>query len=105
VDELRAAVALAQHVEAAVGGDGVQPGPQRGAALELLEPAPGGQQRLLQQVLGVLERAEDPVAVQLQLAAVGAGQLGKRALVAALGAGEAVAAQQLGVGHLSHLIA
>jgi hypothetical protein len=47
VHGLRAAVALAQRVEAAVGGDRVQPGAQRGAALELLQAPPGRQRRLL----------------------------------------------------------
>jgi hypothetical protein len=55
------------------------------ATLEASEPAPGRQQRLLQQVLGVLDRAEDPVAVQLQLAAAGIDQLAERLLVARAG--------------------
>ena len=68
---------VAQRVQAAVGRDRVQPGAQRRASLELLEPAPGRQQRLLEQVLGVLQRAEDPVAVELELAPVGLGQLAR----------------------------
>jgi hypothetical protein len=36
----------------------------------------------LHQVLGILHRAEDAVAVQLQLAAVAFGELSKRLLVA-----------------------
>ena len=38
--------------------------------------------RVLQRALGVLERAEHPVAVQLQLAAMGLGDLPERLAVA-----------------------
>ncbi len=79
---VRPAGVVAQRVEAAVGGDPVQPGAQRGAALEARQPAPGGQQRLLDEVLGVLHRAEDPVAVHLQLAPVRVGQGPEGLLVA-----------------------
>src|SRR5471030_479752 len=51
------------RVEAPVGGDPVEPGAQRGASLETSKALPGGQQRVLQGVLGVLERSEHPVAV------------------------------------------
>jgi len=64
----------AQGVEAPVGGDLVQPGADRGASLEPAEPLPGGQQRVLDSVLGVLERSEHSVAVDLQLPAVMLGQ-------------------------------
>ena len=65
----RAALEL---VQAGVGRDPVEPGLDRRAALEALEPAPGAQQRLLHDVLGVLGRAEHPVAVDLEGAAVAA---------------------------------
>ena len=39
-------------------------------------------QRLLQRVLSVLHRAEDPIAVELKLASVGVGQLAERLLLA-----------------------
>ena len=77
-----AAPARTQGVERAVGGDPVQPGADRRPLLELLEAAPGGEQRLLQQVLGVLRRADDPVDVQLELTPVRVGQLAERRLVA-----------------------
>ncbi len=70
-------------VQAGVGGDRVEPRAQRAAALEPREPAPRAQQRLLQRVLGVVHRAQHPVAVGVQLAAVGLDQCGERALVAA----------------------
>src|SRR5262249_9387465 len=51
------------------------------------EPAkalPGGQQRVLHGVLGVLEGSEHPVAMHLQLAAVLIGQLAERVAVSGL---------------------
>ncbi len=89
--------AVAQRVQAAVAGYPVQPRAQRGALLEVGQPAPGGQQRLLHHVLGVLDRAEDAVAVHLQLAPVRVGQLAERLLVALAGA------VQGGLGHGSIL--
>jgi hypothetical protein len=73
--------AAPQRVQAGVGGDLVQPGPEPGAALEAPAPPPGAQEGLLDQVLGLLERAEHPVAVDVQLAAVAPDQLGERRLV------------------------
>jgi hypothetical protein len=54
-----------QRVEAPVGNDPVGPGADRGASLEPSEALPGGQQGVLEGVLGVLEGAEHPVAVHL----------------------------------------
>nr|BFE69445.1 hypothetical protein GCM10020092_027460 [Actinoplanes digitatis] len=59
--------ALGEQVQAGVGGDPVQPGPERRPALEGLPPPPGAQERLLHGVLGVLERPQHPVAVHVQL--------------------------------------
>ena len=95
----RPAAAVAQRVQAAVGGDPVQPGAQRRAPSKLLEPAPGGEQRLLQQVLGVLHRAEHAVAVQLELAPVGVGELAKRVLVACAARGVGTSTLIALVGH------
>ena len=50
--------------------DPVEPRADRAAALEPRQPAPGAQQRVLQRVLGVLGRAEHPVAVRVELAPV-----------------------------------
>ena len=60
---LRAAPAGTKRIERAVGRDAVQPGANRRAPLEPLETAPRGEQRLLEQVLGVLRRADDPIDV------------------------------------------
>jgi hypothetical protein len=70
-----------QRVQAAVGRDPVEPGAHGGPALERLEVPPGREQRLLHHVLGVLQRTEDAVAVQLQLAPAEFGELAKRLLV------------------------
>ena len=56
----------------------------RAATLEPRQPAPGGQQRLLHRLVGVVQRAEHPVAVPSELAAVTGDQLGERLLVAGL---------------------
>ena len=61
----RASVGRAERVEAPVGGDPIQPCADRGAFLETCEALPGGQQRVLKGVLGVLQRSEHPVAVHL----------------------------------------
>jgi len=53
------------RVEAPVGGDAVEPGADRGAALEPSEALPGGKQRVLEGVLGILEGSEHAVAVHL----------------------------------------
>jgi hypothetical protein len=56
----------------------------RSDARILGEPAdapPGGQHRLLDDVLGVGQRSEHPVAVHLQLPPVGLGQLPERLAV------------------------
>jgi len=61
-----------QRAEAGVGGDAVQPGAQRGPLRVVpVGRPPGPQQRLLDQVLGLVERAEHPVAVRQQVAAEG----------------------------------
>jgi dihydrofolate reductase len=48
----------------------VEPGAKRGPILEAAQTLPGGQQRVLQGVLGVVERSEHPVAVHLQLTVI-----------------------------------
>jgi hypothetical protein len=72
----------AQRVQAAPGRDLEQPDTQRRAALEPGQALPGREQRLLQRVLRVVGRAEDPVAVHLQLTPVGADEFAERLLVA-----------------------
>ena len=66
-----AALDLAAHVDAHVGGDPVEPGAHAGPALESLGIPPRPDHRLLDGVLGFEPRAEHPVAVPGQLAAEG----------------------------------
>src|SRR6185312_9464685 len=85
---LRATASRPQRIQRAVGGDAVQPGTDRPPLLKPRQAAPGGEQRLLEQILGILGRAHDPVDVQLQLTTVGIGQLAERVLVAGTRTGE-----------------
>ncbi len=64
---VRTTAAGPQCVETAVGRDPVEPRPHRSSLLVPGDPAPRRRQRLLQQVLRVLHRAEDAVAVDLEL--------------------------------------
>ena len=66
----RAPLAPVQHVQADVGGDAVEPRAQRGTALEAVDAAPRAQERVLHGVLGLEGRAQHPVAVRGQLAAM-----------------------------------
>ena len=61
--------AVLQRAQARGGGDPVQPGPQRGPLLERRVAAPAAQIRLLDEILGVVHRAEHAVAMRNQLAA------------------------------------
>ena len=74
------ALAGAEHVEADVGRDAVEPGAEGGATLEAVERPPRAEHRLLDGVLGLEGGAEHPVAVggELDAMAVEAGdQLGR----------------------------
>ena len=65
-----AAVAGAQHVQADIRRDPVEPRSQRRAAFEAVEISPRADERLLDRVFGLERRPEHPVAVGGQLAAV-----------------------------------
>ena len=86
---------LRRQIEAAVGGDSVEPCAEGGAPLEVVEAAPGREEGLLEHVFGVLQRAEDPVAVQLELTPVGVGELPERQLIARTGAAQQPLGHQL----------
>jgi hypothetical protein len=66
------AAAAREAVEAEVGRDPVEPGPERHRALEGegRPAAPGAQERLLNEILSVVEGAEHPVAMHPQLPTV-----------------------------------
>ncbi len=85
----RYARALLQRVQARVGRDPVQPGAQRRAPRVGRARAPRAQERLLREVLGLLEGAEHPVAVQLQLAPVALDERREAGLVGQLESGHA----------------
>ena len=84
------AAARPPRVEADVGRDPVQPRAHRAPAGEPAEPAPRAQERLLKRVLGVVERPEHPVAVRVELPAVGVHDRAVRVLVPRAGGGEPV---------------
>ena len=69
------------HVEAGVGRDPVEPRTQRATLLELLQPAPRAEQRVLEGVVGVVDRAQHPVAVRVELTSVGIHEAAKRVTV------------------------
>jgi len=73
--------ATLERVEASVGRDPVQPGPKRRTALEARALQPRPHECLLNEVLGILVRAEHPVAVDLQLTAVALDERGEGGLV------------------------
>ena len=76
------AVATPRHLlETRVGGDPEQPGPHRAAPLEAVPAAPRANESLLQRVLGVVRRAQHPVAVRPQFPAVVFGQFGEGGLI------------------------
>jgi hypothetical protein len=64
------ALLAAQHVEADVRRDAVQPGAQRRPALEPVEAPPRSEHRLLHGVLGLERRAEHAVGVRRELSPV-----------------------------------
>src|SRR6266545_1759773 len=77
-----------ERVEADVRRDAIQPGAEPRTALEAFAPAPGSQEGLLHEVLGLLERTDHPVAVHVQLPAVTLDERGERGLVASSGGGD-----------------
>src|SRR4029450_7496930 len=88
-----------ESVEAGIRRDSVQPGPEGRPALEALSLPPGSEERLLDEILGVFDRAEHAVAVHLQLAAVRLDERCERSLVAGAGGGDRLGLRRLGGGH------
>jgi hypothetical protein len=80
-----ASTALAQIFQTAVVSYPIQPGAHGRALPARLQRLPRGQECLLHRVLGVLHLAEDPIAVQLQLAPVGVRERRERLMVARTG--------------------
>jgi hypothetical protein len=67
-----------------VRGDAIEPGPNERAAVESGPAAPRAHERLLHQVLGLLERAEHAVAMHEKLPSIAFDERGKRRLVSEL---------------------
>ena len=84
----RVTASLLQHAQADVGRDPVQPRAERRSWLEAVDTSPGAEHRLLERVVGVVQRAEDPVAVPVQLLPMRRSQPHERLLVAGLGGDE-----------------
>jgi hypothetical protein len=87
VDGRGRATALLDHAQAHVGRDPVEPRGERRARLEAADAAPRPQKRLLQCVVGVVDRAEHAIAVDVQRGAVGCRQIHEGALLAGAGRG------------------
>jgi len=66
------------RVNADVGRDPVQPGAHRASTAEARIRPPGPKQRLLERVVGVIRRAEHPVAVRVQVGAASLHELVER---------------------------
>jgi hypothetical protein len=71
-----------EGVETGVRGDAVEPGPEQGPALEGCASPPGAEQGLLDQVLGVLDRPQHPIAMDLELSPIALSQGDEGRLVA-----------------------
>jgi hypothetical protein len=65
------------RMQAGVGCDLVQPRAERPAAIEPAQPASGAQQGVLERVVGVVHRAEHPVAMRVQFGPIGLDQPAK----------------------------
>ena len=79
---LQSAGPALEKVEAGVRGDAVEPGPDHGASFEACPAPPRPQQRLLYHVFRLIEGAEHPVAVQVELSPIGLGDAGECRLIA-----------------------
>src|SRR5262249_21629937 len=93
-----------KRVEAPVGGDPVEPGADRGTSLERSEALPRGQQCVLQDVLGVLQGSQHPVAMDVKLSTVRLGQLSERLSVPGPGPGDQVGRQYSSLVSLSRFL-
>ncbi len=74
------------EVEADVGRDLVQPRPERPAVIEPWQSAPDPQQGILERVVGIVHRPEQPVAVRMQFGPVKLDQPAEGVTLAAAGA-------------------
>src|SRR5258708_3024106 len=68
-------------VETRVRRDAVEPGPNHGSSFEAGPPLPCSKQRLLHQVLRLIERPEHAIAVQVKLFPIRLGESGESGLI------------------------
>jgi hypothetical protein len=80
-DQQRLGASACERTQADVGGDRVQPGAELGAGLVAVGSLPSTDHRLLERVVGVVERAEHPVAVEVERLPVWLDQARERLLV------------------------
>jgi len=66
----RARLAFLECIEEDIGRDLIEPGPQRGLTLEGVAVLPGAQHRLLHQILGIMQRPQQAITVQVQFPAI-----------------------------------
>jgi len=71
-------LALGKRIEARIRRDPIKPAAERAASVEAREGAPGPQERLLHEILGLVKRTQHPIAVHLELAAERFGELLER---------------------------
>ena len=76
------------RVEASIRRDPIEPGPYGGPFREVAQAAPRREQRLLQDILGILYGAEHAIAVHVQFAAMRCDEITESVLVAGSGASE-----------------
>ena len=96
-----------ERAQTGVRGDSIEPGPEQRSSFEPRTRTPGTKQRLLDDVLGVLDRSQHSIAVDLQLPPVAFGQRREGRLVAGSDCGSdgsPIARGRCGLGcHLSNL--
>src|SRR5713101_6670409 len=66
----RTRLAFLKRIEADIGRDLIEPGPQRGLTLEGVAVLPGAQHRLLHQILGIMPGPQQAITVQVQFLAI-----------------------------------
>jgi len=60
-----------ENIKASVGGDSIEPAAKRGPSFEVVEPTPGVQERLLDEVLGVVDHPPTVIAEKGTVGVIG----------------------------------
>src|SRR5262249_45819514 len=80
-----------QRVEAAVGSDLEQPRPHGRSRRETRDAMPGGQERVLHRLLGILRRTQNAIAVNLKFPLIAVHEMAECFFVSGLRAGDEIA--------------